>query len=1199
MKWRIKNCNRKYCIDYPKPFANDIMKFVKINHGKKHYSLLYYIFLIMIIIPLAFNFPYKTKGIAHILNQLNSNQITIKIQGTGKQRILNENYDLCPDIVYLNNGGTNIIESNCSFVNIPANNGEINTLTLIWNTDATSLYGIFEDMKSLLEVDMSSYDTSLVTDMSQMFLGCSSLTSINLSNLKTSSVTSMKLMFSDCSSLNELDVSSFDTSNVVDMKFMFSRLSKLRSLNVSNFNTHKVENMSNLFEGMEQLENLDLTNFDTSNVLYMNSMFYNCKSLVSLDLSNFNTLKVKSMDTMFLGCEKLISLDLSNFKTPNLEIMDEIFYECFSLETLYIPNIDTSKITNMYGLFYYCTNLKSLNISSFNTSNVENMDFMFAGCSSLTSLNLSHFNTEKVNTMYAMLSDCQELQWVDLSSFDVSSVTNFCYMISYCNSLASLDLSNFITSSATDMSYMFAGSSNLTYLNISYFVTTSVKTLEGLFANCSSLTSLDVSGFDTKKVTSFNSMFYNCNQLKEIDLSFFETNSLNDITQMFYGCDNLVYINLQNYNEYKELGKTKIFDLIPENIVVCLNEDNTLSQLKIELNKKKCPTIYCGNDWKSKQKKLVYGNDTCENDCLNYTYENDNICYSDCPDGVDFCTPDITNSELSSIATSETDSSPQQSDTINIMSTDVSFHQSDTKDEIIQNSDSENTGTSDISQGELNAKTSFVTDEATPLLTEREQIDSGSHIESNELDSSSNEIKVSNDLSNNLEDNISDDLTDNIPEKINITDTKDNLLQAYSDSEKVESQIKVSDNTIYEITNSDIEKDYLNEKKNTTKQSSVINLGYCENILKEYYHIESNVSLIIIKYEKLSNSSTERALQYEVYEPVNKTKLNLSLCDNTTISIYTPVVLSDELQQIYNQLKDMGYDLFDINNAFYQDICIPFKSPYGTDVLLSDRIKYYFNNNETMCQSNCKFSNYSMESQYLKCDCDTSNSEIITKEIDKFTPNTVIDSFYDTLKFSNYKVLFCYKLPFSINSVTTNKGSILAIIYFAIYFILLIVFFIKGTAQFKIYLAKEVFNKPLHKNDDDLDNKDGNKNKDIKSRKTVRFDASNNLSKTNKTTSLLNPHKTSKKDIKVFNFPPKKKKSISNKHESIKDKTHSKKSRYSQYKISDNNLLISDKIYSVNKNTDMKFNLKKIEQTDFGILVNIEKRAFNNIYILY
>ena len=30
----------------------------------------------------------------------------------------------------------------------------------------------------------------------------------------------------------------------------------------------------------------------------------------------------------------------------------------------------------------------------------------------------------------------------------------------------------------------------------------------------------------------------------------------------------------------------------------------------------------------------------------------------------------------------------------------------------------------------------------------------------------------------------------------------------------------------------------------------------------------------------------------------------------------------------------MGYDIFDINSAFYQDICVTFKSPNGNDVLL-------------------------------------------------------------------------------------------------------------------------------------------------------------------------------------------------------------------------------------------------------------------------
>ena len=142
-------------------------------------------------------------------------------------------------------------------------------------------------------------------------------------------------------------------------------------------------------------------------------------------------------------------------------------------------------------------------------------------------------------------------------------------------------------------------------------------------------------------------------------------------------------------------------------------------------------------------------------------------------------------------------------------------------------------------------------------------------------------------------------------------------------------------------------------------------------------------------------------------------------------------------------------------------------------------------------------------------------------------------------------------------------------------------------------------NKPLHKNDDDLDNKDNNKNKDIKSRKSVKIDISNNLSKTSKTAIHLNPHKNSEREINVFNFPPKKKRSIMIKRETIKNKIYSKKGKQSVCKLSDNNLLISDKIYSVNKNTDIKFNLKKIEQTDFGILVNIEKRAFNNIYIFY
>ena len=147
----------------------------------------------------------------------------------------------------------------------------------------------------------------------------------------------------------------------------------------------------------------------------------------------------------------------------------------------------------------------------------------------------------------------------------------------------------------------------------------------------------------------------------------------------------------------------------------------------------------------------------------------------------------------------------------------------------------------------------------------------------------------------------------------------------------------------------------------------------------------------------------------------------------------------------------------------------PFKTPYGTDVLLSDRIAYYFHNNETICQSNCKPADYAQDTQYLKCDCDSANSQIKTKEIDKFTAKTVSNIFYDVLKFSNYKVLFCYKLPFRINSVTTNKGSILAIIYFLIYSIFLFIYCCKGVNQFKMDLANN-----LLKNKKDVSEKKAN-----------------------------------------------------------------------------------------------------------------------------
>ena len=159
--------------------------------------------------------------------------------------------------------------------------------------------------------------------------------------------------------------------------------------------------------------------------------------------------------------------------------------------------------------------------------------------------------------------------------------------------------------------------------------------------------------------------------------------------------------------------------------------------------------------------------------------------------------------------------------------------------------------------------------------------------------------------------------------------------------------IEGKDDFFYHITTLDNDLDSIEGKNNVSNKLSKIDLGEFQNLLKESNNINENVSLIIIKYERLTNHSYERNLQYEIYEPINMTKFNLSVCKDIPIDINIPVILSDELQNLYEELKNLGYDLFDINDEFYQDICTPYRISNGTDIILSDRINDYYNNNET------------------------------------------------------------------------------------------------------------------------------------------------------------------------------------------------------------------------------------------------------------
>ncbi|WP_245810478.1 BspA family leucine-rich repeat surface protein [Lactococcus piscium] len=159
---------------------------------------------------------------------------------------------------------------------------------------------LFSDLPNLTDiVNLTNLDTSKVTDMSRMFIGCKSLKTLDLSQFNTSNVTKTEWMFQDCASLTELNLKSFDTSKLTKMWMMFSGCASLTSIDLSNFDTKNVVTMGKLFYGCSSLTSVNLSSFDTSQVTHMGEMFQNCTSLTSLDLSSFDTGKVTTMQKLF------------------------------------------------------------------------------------------------------------------------------------------------------------------------------------------------------------------------------------------------------------------------------------------------------------------------------------------------------------------------------------------------------------------------------------------------------------------------------------------------------------------------------------------------------------------------------------------------------------------------------------------------------------------------------------------------------------------------------------------------------------------------------------------------------------------------------------------------------------------------------------------------------------------------------------
>ena len=179
----------------------------------------------------------------------NSSEIIIKINETGMHSILNNEYiDIkypCPSLVYLNLEIQNL--TNCSKINI-TKPGSI--IKLIWNNPLNSLHCLFCNCSNITEIKFLNFDTSLITDISNLFENCYSLISVDISNLNINNVNLTRNMFYNCINLTSFNLSKVDLSKIINMDKLFYNCKNLKYINLLNFTNKESPSKKDIFYGI-------------------------------------------------------------------------------------------------------------------------------------------------------------------------------------------------------------------------------------------------------------------------------------------------------------------------------------------------------------------------------------------------------------------------------------------------------------------------------------------------------------------------------------------------------------------------------------------------------------------------------------------------------------------------------------------------------------------------------------------------------------------------------------------------------------------------------------------------------------------------------------------------------------------------------------------------------------------------------------
>lgn len=323
------------------------------------------------------------------------------------------------------------------------------------------------------------FDGDVYAQSSIQGMFCNSgLREFNGINFHTENVEDMSYLFQGNSSLVDCDISTWQTPSLTNTYGMFASCNKLKTLNIENFDTRNLSNSSTQsFLTLGQ----NLASITLGKNVRFGLYYLPCNTSKYLgwsrDDGRHQVISSQQFSTMFdENSETYAGTWIQDGQWWSLSEDGELTIGYGSEMTIPIEYASSSS----WGWDGNRSQIKSIKFTG-KVHASASCDYMFTNCNNLQEVNWTGFDTSRTQTFRYFLSSSTKLEEIDISQLDFSSATSFDGMFSSCSSLRSFSFDGIDASKVNSLLYMFSGCNNLETLDLSDLNTSSATNLSNFF----------------------------------------------------------------------------------------------------------------------------------------------------------------------------------------------------------------------------------------------------------------------------------------------------------------------------------------------------------------------------------------------------------------------------------------------------------------------------------------------------------------------------------------------------------------------------------------------------------------------------------------------------------------------------------------------------------------------------------------------